>query len=54
MGKGTQFDLQALNLKLRELDLVVAVYSLANDGANCVGEFRTTFRTAPAPVSQWI
>ena len=28
--------------------------SLPSDGANCVGLFRTTFRTVLAPVAQWI
>ena len=28
--------------------------SLTEDDARCVGEFRTTFRTIPAFVAQWI
>ena len=28
--------------------------SLTNGDASCGGEFRTTFRTIPAPVAQWI
>lgn len=28
--------------------------SLTDGDARCVGEFRTTFRTIPAPVAQWI